>query len=37
MCAVQICSKGQSVSFVPTAVISKRGSNFISLESHYLE
>jgi len=37
MCAAQICSKGQSVTFVPTAVISKRGSSFIYLESHYLE
>lgn len=38
---LNVCStnmfKSQSVSFVPTAVISKRGSSFVSLESHYLE
>jgi len=37
MCAAQIYSKGQSVTFVPTAVISKRDSGFISLESYYSE
>jgi uncharacterized membrane protein len=37
MCATQIYSTGQSVSFVPTVVINKRESSFISLESHYLE
>jgi hypothetical protein len=37
MCAAPVYSKGQSVSFVLTAVINKRERCFISVESYYLE